>query len=44
MRPESNIKNGTVMKDAMTGTEYTIADGKLKVNLQRKQPLILLKK
>ncbi|MCE1248224.1 MAG: hypothetical protein LWY06_16410 [Firmicutes bacterium] len=44
MRAESNLKNGTVMKDALTGTEYTINDGKLKLNLQRKQPLVLVKK
>ncbi|MCD4782341.1 MAG: cyclomaltodextrinase C-terminal domain-containing protein [Candidatus Eremiobacteraeota bacterium] len=44
LRKESEITNGTVMKDVVTGQEYTIQDSKLKVRLRRKQPLVLVKK
>lgn len=44
IRKESEMKDGTVLKDALSGQEYTIQNGKLKINLNRKQPAILLKK
>ena len=44
LRKESELKNGDVMKDALTGREFTISEGKLKVNLGKKQSLVLLKK
>ncbi len=42
IRKESELKNGDVLKDALTGKKYVITDGKIKITLGRKQPAILI--
>ncbi len=44
IRKESSLQNGDVLKDAITGQEFTVTDGKLKLTTHRKQGLVLLKK
>lgn len=44
LRKESELKNGDVLKDALTGQEFTVTDNKLKLNLGKKQSVVLLKK
>lgn len=39
---ESSLKNGDKLKDVLTGREFTVIDGRIKANIHRKQPLILI--
>ncbi|MCL5036440.1 MAG: alpha-amylase family glycosyl hydrolase [Chloroflexi bacterium] len=42
LRAESGLKDGTVMKDLLTGEKVTIAGGKIKVEMGSKQPRVFV--
>ena len=43
LRAESNLKNGQVLVDALSGREFQVRDGKLNISLQPLTPLVLQK-
>lgn len=44
LRKESALKNGDILKDIISGREITIQNNKIKLNLGRKQPAVLIPK
>ena len=43
LRAESNLKNGQVLVDALSGREFQVRDGKLNISLQTLTPFVLQK-
>jgi glycosidase len=41
LRPESEIRNGTLLIDAMTGAKHRVERGEIKLRIAGKQPIIL---